>query len=375
MSRRHVALAYAHFAIGIVVSVLGCHSPSGTQEQTKVDDLDALARDYSITFVIPRSRFVEERICCTTCGDAPSPWALESFVPILCFELRLYPRDFLRQAGLKRMILCSNLSVQLLSAGGFSDSRNGDVYIDLHSRRSNLDDTRATIHHELFHVIDENALQTLWVDLEWEKLNPPGFQYLEPHQIVDRGSIATTLSGITPGFLSRYSMNNLLEDKATVFETMMVNPVVLANRSAKDEIIRGKAELIRLQLRQIAPKIDESFWCRIESVHRPFPKHVYSVFADLSKTVELNRIVAMGDDLMARGDYNGAEESYEEATAYSTSEAVETKLRQARAMRLLEQAKVAMNGQDTVQANVLLQNSLWNCETPEAREMLKRVTD
>src|SRR5687767_11047647 len=139
---------------------------------------------------------------CMRCTLAPSlqpPSAGE-----IARGLELAPPEFLKAAGVKRVVVCSDIRyLEPLGTAPIAtvDMARGDIYLRTIVLNAGL---REIVQHEIFHLFDRRGE----ADREWRGLNTKGFRYGE-----------TTVGGL--GFISAYGKKNVLEDKATVYEAIM----------------------------------------------------------------------------------------------------------------------------------------------------------
>lgn len=82
--------------------------------------------------------------------------------------------------------------------------------------------------------------------------------------------------------------------------------------------------------------------------------------------------ILTGDEALMSRDFSRAVSSYERASESAPSAEVETKLKTARALLFLEQAKRAIAAGDVLASEDLLRNSLYNADTDEARHQMDR---
>jgi hypothetical protein len=144
--------------------------------------------------------------------------------------LEMSPRSFWKAAGLERVILCTELA--------YLDpdlSRPPQATVDFARRELLVStsmvraDNKGTTQHELYHLFDKLG----WDDRAWSALNTKTFKY---------GS--TTPSR---GFVRAYSMKNVVEDKATVYEAIIGGRFCLL--AEHDTIILAKGKLVRDRIR------------------------------------------------------------------------------------------------------------------------------
>lgn len=228
--------------------------------------LQALSRKYSIIVEVAKDRISVPRAFAEVYhGWKPSRKTLEYYVPILEAEWNLYPVSLIRNAGLQRIVLCSELAFEADIRAAIPDFQDNTLYLDVDFVLSGELYVRRVIHHEFFHMIDL-ADDGSFSDKSWRLLNGNDFVYR------GRGVHSRNESAITakrPGFLTRYSMTEVEEDKAEVFSIMIVLGEVVDARAEKDSVIRAKRDQMKKLLREFCPDIDDRFWAAARKLSRP----------------------------------------------------------------------------------------------------------
>jgi len=194
---------------------------------------------------------------------------LNFYIPKFIAELSKYPPEVIFTLGLKEIIIGSDVKLDEYPRGGINSHHLNMLFFDC--RWVNADSwTRQIIHHELFHLIDWKD-GILYQDPEWEKLNPSEFKYgsggisLQKPSDWTAGQPDTSLKG----FLNRYSMSGLEEDKAEIFAHMMANYKAVNSRAEADPIIKAKMSQMKKLLYQFCPAFNENFWSKIEAKSTP----------------------------------------------------------------------------------------------------------
>jgi hypothetical protein len=183
---------------------------------------------------------------------------------IVAEELSHYPPDLLQKAKLSRVILCTGLTLEGHDADGVADRDRGIILLELASLDDNTADIRASVHHELFHLIDYQLNGASGRDPAWNALNAPGFRYKqESGPAPDVPGLDALPSEDFPGFLSGYSTLTAEEDKAEVFAYMVVHPDWVAARAKADPVVQRKVKRIREMLTSFYGKADNQFWKKI----------------------------------------------------------------------------------------------------------------
>jgi hypothetical protein len=242
--------------------------PSGPP--VRLARFEDLAEAYSIEIVTGGEPFPVQTEYGPISGTAPSSRRLRSYEPILVKELGLYPRELVKRVGLRRVVLCEDLALNGRLRGGIPDYVHTTLYLDVARGAYNRLYLREHIHHELFHFIDWNDDWQLYSDEEWAELNPPSFSYGSGGINAQGDPEAGLLTDQYPGFLNRYSMAGVEEDKAEVFAHMIVSHVAVASQAKEDPIVCAKTMRMTKLLHDFCPQMDESFWLQFRKGGRAF---------------------------------------------------------------------------------------------------------
>jgi len=192
-------------------------------------------------------------------GAATSADWIKRYAPILAAELKKYPKEFIRKTRLRKIILGERLRFAGQKRTGIPDFKNGWLHLDVKQSSWNKTYQRCVIHHELFHIVDEKDDGILYDDPSWKKLNPRGFRYGSGGKSA-RGQDQWPLDPKLKGFLNKYSMSGVEEDKATVYANLLVRGKVVRARAKKDPILARKVAAMKQLLRRFSKSIDAGFW-------------------------------------------------------------------------------------------------------------------
>ena len=102
----------------------------------------------------------------------------------------------------------------LASAGGIQYWLDGNLYMAL----SMGDELERYFYHEMGHVIDTRVLSTSTAFYEWEKLNPPSFQYDNDYIANQDRQDEQYLRDSDRWFIDTYSMSFAVEDRSRILE-------------------------------------------------------------------------------------------------------------------------------------------------------------
>ena len=160
-----------------------------------------------------------------------------------------YNSDFLEKINLKYVVLCENLSVSEIDAGGIPNHQMKTLIINIKFEKDHFE---RVLHHEVFHLINE-SFKDLFVDDDWKSINNKKFNYTECSTCSDRLNLS--LLEETKGFLTEYSMSTPSEDMAEVFSFLITDRKNIENKALKDPVLKKKISYIKKTLL----KIDQKF--------------------------------------------------------------------------------------------------------------------
>ena len=164
-------------------------------------------------------------------------------------NINKYNSDFLKKINLKYVVLCENLSVSEIDAGGIPNHQMKTLIINIKFEKDHFE---RVLHHEVFHLINE-SFKDLFVDDDWKSINNKEFNYAECSTCSDRLNLS--LLQETKGFLTEYSMSTPSEDMAEVFSFLITDRKNIENKALKDPVLKKKISYIKKTLL----KIDQKF--------------------------------------------------------------------------------------------------------------------
>jgi hypothetical protein len=220
-----------------------------------------LERNRGVELLAATRPFRLELLSGTLAGEPASEVELTRAALVLEQELARYPRRFLEQSRLRRVVLTRSLS-----EGGAPipslPNLEGGLVLDTDAEEAFL---RRLIHHEVFHFTDYAGDDQLKRDPAWQKLNDRWFVYGSGGRFA-RAPGSARLTDELPGFVSKYATSALEEDKAETFAFLMAAPVRLQAIAARDAVLRAKIAAVKADLLAFCPEIDGRFWARGGSI-------------------------------------------------------------------------------------------------------------
>jgi hypothetical protein len=135
-----------------------------------------ITRRYGIEVVWRGHHFPVQTIYGPIHATDATPRELDDYSALLAPEFLSYPAGFVRRAGLKRIVLCRDLSHFGQPQSGVVDFERETLYLDVVRGGYDPRYQRRFIHHEFFHFIDLSDDGLLEEDQHWERLNRAGFR-------------------------------------------------------------------------------------------------------------------------------------------------------------------------------------------------------
>lgn len=185
-------------------------------------------------------------------------------VNIFSNELKKYPLDFLKNSGLKFIVVCNTLKLNDTEPFGIApahyDKSPGVFFVSskqikLAIKNKRLKIAKHVFHHEFYHIIDSQLTLNV-LDEKWTKINKHSYTYdLQPSNF--------KLLNDKKGFITNYAMNNEFEDKAELFANLINDYDAVKKRIKDDPILFKKTRLLIERLKKISPEINKSFWDRL----------------------------------------------------------------------------------------------------------------
>ena len=161
-------------------------------------------------------------------------------------NLDRYSLDFLKKINLKYIVLCENLSIAEINTAGIPNNKTRTLILDIKFNKNHFE---RAIHHELFHIINDNYKELLLENM-WKNLNKKNFAYSKCSTCNDNWNLE--LLNDKSGFFSEYAKSTASEDMAEVFSHLIFykNKVY-----SNDPIIEKKILFIKKNIL----KIDNTF--------------------------------------------------------------------------------------------------------------------
>lgn len=187
----------------------------------------------------------------------------QDVIKIFRKEIELYPYSFLKNSGLKYVVICEKINddnIDFEPAGiapGHYDKSPGVFYLNLSvvkNRKDKENLIKEIFHHEFYHVIDAH-LSLMQLDEKWNKIHN--------QEYLGNFTAGAGIDNSIKGYISEYGRSNAAEDKAEVFKFMIINHKEFKETIAKDDILFKKSQLMISRLKSLSRDINKKFWKKL----------------------------------------------------------------------------------------------------------------
>ncbi len=154
-------------------------------------------------------------------------------------ELNVFKKEFFEKIKLKYIVLCEELKVGEVNALGFANPEMKTILLNINT---NDNDFERVIHHEVFHII-ENNYKKFFPDTVWTKFNNPNFYYSGSSANPEAYSLVKLSN--TNGFFSEYAKFSISEDMAETFSFINSRKKYVSEVINSDVILNKKVIFIK----------------------------------------------------------------------------------------------------------------------------------
>ena len=154
-------------------------------------------------------------------------------------ELNIFKKALFEKIKLKYIVLCEKLKVGEINALGFANPEMETILLNINT---NDDDFERVIHHEIFHII-ENNYKKFFPDSVWAKFNNPSFYYSRSSTNPEAYCLAKLNN--TNGFFSEYAKYSISEDMAETFSFINSREKYVSEVINLDKILNKKVIFIK----------------------------------------------------------------------------------------------------------------------------------
>ena len=179
---------------------------------------------------------------------------LYNYLLLLHEEYNKYPKSFLRNTKLKEIALVYHLNIYNQYRAAVPDYYLERIYYDFSKSWNNKTYQRHVIHHEFFHMIEQEFNgDAFWFDPDWFRINPQNTFYGNGGMTHQGKNINYyEINNPSPGFINLYSKSGLEEDKAEIFAILFVKEEYkkISKWLKKDKYLNKKVEYMKNTLLQ-----------------------------------------------------------------------------------------------------------------------------
>tara|TARA_B110000444_G_scaffold91203_1_gene86162 strand:+ start:484 stop:1524 length:1041 start_codon:yes stop_codon:yes gene_type:complete len=189
----------------------------------------------------------------------------KQLIYLLKEEINIYPIEFIKNSGLKFIMICEELILNDSKVAGVApghyDQSPGVFYISANKLKEVKNNPRVksmlkhVFHHEFYHIID-SQLTNVIIDNQWEKINKHNYSKVEL-------SGDLNLDNSINGFVTKYARNNQNEDKAELFAMLITKNSEVKKLLNEDKVLFDKTKLLISRLKSISPSINKDFWNKL----------------------------------------------------------------------------------------------------------------
>lgn len=230
---------------------------------SQLGQVDRLAALYRINIQTNHETFPVKNNHGLIEGTNPDQRALNTYLPYFFSEFALYPPAVVERAGLKAVILCEHLKFAGQLRSAVPDYLHETLYLDVSRGIETPDYMRTSLHHEFFHIIDWKDDGLVYQDKTWTALNASGFSYGTGGKNAQNDSEVGVVKDSLRGFLTRYSMTGVEEDKSELFAYMITDYRMVEQRAKADPVLKAKVEYMKALCKNFSPELGEAFWKRM----------------------------------------------------------------------------------------------------------------
>lgn len=231
--------------------------------------LKALARRYQVTIEVehpPRASWEAVRYEPLSAAERESQ-RFQRYRGLFEQEFGKYPPGLVKLADVRQIALVKDLGYAGQQRAALPDFVKEILYLDVFRGEKVELYQRHVVHHEFYHLLEEEVYNNVYYkDPDWAALNPTGFSYGSGGANAQTGP-QYDLVHPKPGFINRYAMSGLEEDKAEIFAALMVpqETRLIESWSRQDPYLRRKIETMKAFLKARVPEIDAAWWSRLKT--------------------------------------------------------------------------------------------------------------
>ncbi len=196
-------------------------------------------KENNLRYLTPKKDFVTNSGINNISCKKPNNYRVEKKYLKTKNELNVFKKKFFEKIKLRYIVLCEGLKVGEINALGFANPEMETILLNINI---NDNDFERVIHHEVFHII-ENNYKKFFPDTVWAKFNNPNFYY--SGSITNPEAYSLTKLGNTNGFFSEYAKYSISEDMAETFSYINSREKYVSEVINLDKILNKKVIFIK----------------------------------------------------------------------------------------------------------------------------------
>lgn len=251
--------------ISLTVAALlsGCSQLNDRHPFVSVKGTETLSSKLHVPIEEPTGAVISQnRYGPINCAN-PDQSSLSLYEPIFVEEFSYYPATAIKRSGLQEIILCRALDFEGAHRTALPDYDHDAFYLDVERGGATEEYQRKVIHHEFFHIIDWKDDGLVYSDDAWVALNANGFKYGRGGKFAQKDPRESVFDSSLKGFVTRYAMAGVEEDKAETFANMMVNYQLMEERAQNDPVLKSKIVRMKQLLQKFDSSFNDEFWALI----------------------------------------------------------------------------------------------------------------
>lgn len=185
------------------------------------------------------------------------------FIKIFAEEWNKYPAQWIEVNKLKKIVFVKNLRVTHQYRFAMPDPYDETLYYDIEYGFAGEEYIREEIHHEFWHMIEEEAFGTMYYRcIQWQHLNHKGFKYGSGGSEAYDDDKYTDKEHPRKGFVDSYCTYGEEEDRAETY-CWLFTPrtwLLLTAWTQEDKILNGKVNWMLSFIESKVPEMNRSFF-------------------------------------------------------------------------------------------------------------------
>lgn len=193
---------------------------------------------------------------------------LNRYMKLFTGEWSKYPVEWVKKSNLKGIAFVKTLMVNGQQRYAMPDAYGETLYYDITYNSTDEIYERSSLHHEYYHMIEENYFGDMYYKDEiWASFNPPGFKYKSSGYDAYNDTDYTSKDHPTKGFVTYYSLYGLEEDKAETYSYIMTTEKYhqIIEWTKEDDILAKKVEYMKSFIEKHCSEMNDEYWNNIHN--------------------------------------------------------------------------------------------------------------